>query len=241
MTALSHAIPAIPREKERLLSSGINGYALFWIFFSTAFAGALIETLFMLLTRGELQNRSSLLYGQLSLVWGMGAVLFTLLLKRMERGGAVHLFLAGALAGSAYEYLCSWLQEICFGANFWDYRHLPLNLNGRVNLMFSLFWGLAALVWVRRLMPLLCQGVSKLRKHPWQGITWALGALLCLDILLTVAALGRMDARHHQVPALNSVQLFLDRHYSDQRLEESFSTLTYIGTPEDREAAGMES
>lgn len=239
MPALTHT-GVISREKAPALAPAFNGYTLFWIFFAAAFAGALTETAFMLLTRGELQNRSSLLYGQLSLVWGLGAVLFTLLFHRLWEGSAVRLFLAGALAGTAFEYLCSWVQEVCFGANFWDYRHLPLNLNGRVNLMFSLFWGLAAVVWVKGLMPPLCRLVGRLPHSPWRAVTVVLGVLLCADILLTAAALGRMDARRHQVPAANPVQVFLDRHYSDQRLERSFSSLTYIGTPEDRRAAGMD-
>lgn len=239
MPALTRA-GAISREKAPALAPVFNGYTLFWIFFSAAFAGALTETAFMLLTRGELQSRSSLLYGQLSLVWGLGAVLFTLLFHRLWEGSAGRLFLAGALAGTAFEYLCSWVQEVCFGANFWDYRHLPLNLNGRVNLMFSLFWGLAAVVWVRCLLPPLCRLVGRLPQSPWRAVTVVLGVLLCADILLTAAALGRMDARHHQVPAANPVQVFLDRHYSDRRLERSFSSLTYIGTPEDRRAAGMD-
>ena len=48
---------------------------LFWIFFIASFLGANIETAFMLLTRGELQNRSGVLFGTFSLVWGFGAVL----------------------------------------------------------------------------------------------------------------------------------------------------------------------
>ena len=99
MPALTRA-GAISREKAPALAPVFNGYTLFWIFFSAAFAGALTETAFMLLTRGELQSRSSLLYGQLSLVWGLGAVLFTLLLHRLWEGNAGRLFLAGALGAA---------------------------------------------------------------------------------------------------------------------------------------------
>lgn len=114
---------------------------LFWIFFIASFLGANIETAFMLLTRGELQNRSGVLFGTFSLVWGFGAVLFTLCFRRFQGRGGVRVLLGGALVGAGYEYLCSWLQEVLFGACFWDYSHLPFNLHGRVCLVFSLLWG----------------------------------------------------------------------------------------------------
>lgn len=240
MSAMTKTLTESTREKVRSPAPVLNTYTLFWIFLSTSFFGAVLETVFMLLTRGELQNRSGLLYGQMSLVWGLGAVMFTVLFHRLCHRSSLHLFLAGALAGTVYEYLCSWFQEVCFGANFWDYRHLPLNINGRVNLVFSLFWGLAALIWIKWLMPPLCQAVGKLPRLPWRGITAVLAVLLCADVLLTAGALSRMDARHNGVPATTVVQQFLDRRYPDQRLKEHFSNLTYIGTQADRQAAGMD-
>ena len=96
---------------------------LFWIFFIASFLGANIETAFMLLTRGELQNRSGVLFGTFSLVWGFGAVLFTLCFRRFQGRGGVRVLLGGALVGAGYEYLCSWLQEVLFGACFWDYTY----------------------------------------------------------------------------------------------------------------------
>ena len=153
---------------------------LFWLFLITSFLGCLVETLFMLLTRGELQNRSGVLYGSFSLVWGLGAVLFTVCLRRMQGRPGPLIFLAGAVAGAGYEYACSWVQEVLFGACFWDYSHLPLSLNGRVNLVFSAFWGIAAVVWVRWLYPALLRLISKIPADmggpspPWWRSSWPL-------------------------------------------------------------------
>lgn len=74
---------ALLRDHSRLFCRGVSYYKLFWVFFIASFLGAITETLFMLLTRGELQNRSGLIYGQFSLVWGLGAVLFTVCFHRL--------------------------------------------------------------------------------------------------------------------------------------------------------------
>ena len=231
---------AAPRDALRGQTPPPGPYTLFWVFVLTAFLGAAAETGFMLLTRGQLQNRSSLLYGQLSLVWGLGGVLFTLLLHRLRRRGPGPVFLAGALAGSACEYLCSWFQEAAFGLNFWDYRHLPLNVDGRVNLLFSLFWGGAALLWAQGLLGPLCRRLGARPGRRRQTVTALVALALVCDAALTGAALARMDQRRHGLEPHTAVERFLDRTYPDGRLEGRFPTLTYIGTPEARRAAGMD-
>ncbi len=192
----------------------------------------------MYLTTGRLQNRSGVLYGPFSLVWGMGAVLFTLCFRRLEGRGTA-LFLAGTLLGACYEYACSWLQEMLFGACFWDYSHLPFHFNGRVNLLFSAFWGMAAALWIQRGCPLLCRWIGAIPDRLGRPLTWVLAALMLVNITLTAAALARMDQRQQAVPAVTAVERFLDRIYPDQRLQRTFTNLTYIGTEEARSAAGM--
>lgn len=213
-------------------------WRLFWVFLPASCLGCLTETLFMLLTTGQLQNRSGVLYGPFSLVWGLGAVLFTVLLHRLD-GRRGCLFCAGTLLGACFEYACSWLQEVLFGACFWDYSHLPFHINGRVNLLFSTFWGLAAVVWAEALCPRLCGWIGRIPERTGRPLTAALAALMLCNVLLSAAALVRMDRRQRDVPAVTAVERFLDRVYPDQVLQRTFSNLTYIGTDAARAAAGM--
>lgn len=202
-------------------------YHLFWAFLCAAVLGVLIETVFMLITRGALMNRSGVLYGPFSLVWGAGAVLFTVLLYRLQPYGAPALFLGGAAVGTALEYFCSWLQEVMFGLCFWSYDHLPLNLNGRVCLLFSVFWGAAALAWMCLGWPALCAWLDRPRR-PTRRLTRVLAALLALDVALTAAALLRMDERQQGAPPGNAVEVFLDRRFPDERLIGYFTNVKYI-------------
>ncbi len=246
MNAAAQTVRA--EEREEVLSSetipgffarGINFYKLFWLFFLASALGCLAETVFMLVTRGQLQNRSGVLYGPFSLVWGLGAVLFTLLFQRRRTPKTVWLFLGGTAAGAVYEYACSWLQEVLFGACFWDYNHLPFNINGRVNLVFSLFWGAAAVAWVKAGYPLLCRIIGHIPNRMGKQLTAALAVFMAANIALTGMALGRMDRRRNGVEAAGPVGAFLDRRYPDERLERIFTNLTYIGTEEARAAAGV--
>lgn len=203
----------------------LTPYRVFWLFLIAGVAGDLIEVAFWLLTRGELISRSSLLYGPFSLVWAMGAVLLTLAFHRMDDQSPARIILAGTVLGGVYEYICSWVQEALFGACFWDYRHLPFNLNGRVNLVFCLFWGAAAIVWVRLAYPALYGLVGRIPRQTGQRIAAAAAVFLVCSTALSAAALCRMDQRREGVPALGAVARFLDEAYPDSRLKTRYPNM----------------
>ena len=55
------------------------------------------------------------------------------------------LFLGGFIIGSIIEYLVSWIGEMILGVKWWDYSDQIFNINGRICVLFSLFWGLLAI------------------------------------------------------------------------------------------------
>lgn len=200
-------------------------YRIFWLFLIAGFAGNFIEVIFWLITRGEFISRSSLLYGPFSLVWGLAAVLLTLTLHRMGDRSGGRIFMVGAVLGGAYEYICSWVQEVLFGACFWDYRHLPLNINGRINLVFCLFWGFIALAWVRLIGPALLALIDRMPQQLGRRAVRVAALLLTCSTVLSAAALYRMDQRHRNVPAAGAVTQFLDKAYPDSRLKARYPNM----------------
>lgn len=203
----------------------LTPYRVFWMFLIAGFAGDLIEVVFWLLTRGELISRSSLIYGPFSLVWGLAAVLLTLVFHRMDDQSGGRIFITGAVLGGAYEYICSWIQEVLFGACFWDYRHLPFNIGGRVNLVFCLFWGLAAMAWVRLVFPMLCAVIDRVPLRRGRRMVRAAALFLTCSTVLSAAALCRMDQRRKDVPALGAVSRFLDEAYPDSLLKDRYPNM----------------
>lgn len=200
-------------------------YRVFWLFLIAGVAGDLIEVVFWLATRGELISRSSLVYGPFSLVWGLGAVLLTVAFHRMDDQGTARIVMTGAVLGGAYEYICSWVQEVLFGACFWDYRHLPFNLNGRVNLVFCIFWGVASLAWVRLAYPALCALIDRVPQRKGRRIVRVAALFLACSTALSAAALCRMDQRRRAVPASGKVSQFLDEAYPDSRLKSRYPNM----------------
>ena len=80
-----------------------NGYKLIWIFLTCSVLGAFVEMIWCYFTMGKMMSRSSLLFGQFSIVWGMGCVLLTVLLHCMKNQKTIHVFWVGTLTGGIYE------------------------------------------------------------------------------------------------------------------------------------------
>lgn len=203
----------------------LTAYRVLWLFLISGFAGDFIEVVFWLITRGELISRSSLVYGPFNLVWGLAALLLTLAFHRMSDRSVGRIFMTGTVLGGLYEYICSWVQEILFGACFWDYRHLPLNIHGRINLVFCLFWGIAALVWVRFLYPALCVFIDRVPRQRGRQVVRVAALFLVCSTALSAAALFRMNQRRRDIPASGVVTRFLDETYPDSLLKARYPNM----------------
>ena len=233
---LAKAFPNLIRlsaEDERpdanVFAAGIGFYKLFWLFLIGAFVGDLIETVFVWGASGVLMSRSSLLYGPFSVVWGLGAVLLTVVLRGLMDKSDRYIFVGGALMGGVYEYMCSVVTEKLFGKVFWDYSKIPFNLNGRINLLYCVFWGIAAVVWVKEVYPRISALIEKIPMKVGKILTWVLVVLLAVDVALSSMALGRMDQREKGIPATNAVQQFLDEQYPDEYLTQRYQNMKLAG------------
>lgn len=206
-------------------AQGYNLYKLIWIFLISSFIGACIEIVWCYFAMGKLMSRSSLLYGQFSVVWGFGCVLLTILLHKLQGKKDLFIFLTGALAGGLYEYVCSVFTEVFFGVRFWDYSDIAFNVNGRINLLFCLFWGIIAVVWIQKIYPFLSCHIEKIPIRLGKLLTVVLSAFLFFDIVLSTMALGRAYHRHLQMEAHNAVEIFLDKKYTDTYLAKRYQNM----------------
>ncbi len=201
-------------------------FRLVWLFLLASMAGFLLESGESLWSLGYIQNRQGLLYGPFTPVYGTGAVVLALLWPMAERLNKGAAFLLATLSGTLVEYLWSWGQEVLFHTVFWDYHSFPLHLNGRVNLLFSLFWGVLGLAFWTWIWP----GFQSLRLFSRRGLSLtgiALSLFLTGDIFLSAAALSRQAQRRENVAALTPLQLYLDETWSDEALSQQFPTMRH--------------
>ena len=217
------------RAKSTVFAAGCSPYKIVLLFFIGAFLGDITETIFCRITAGYWMSRSSVVWGPFSIVWGLAIALVTLLLYRYKDKSSSWLFMAGTLLGGAYEYLCSVFTEVVFGAVFWDYSKIPFNLGGRINLLYCFFWGFAAVIWFKALYPPISDLIERIPRRPGKVLTWALCVFMAADMIVSSLALMRYNARIEGVPPQNSLQVYLDEHYDDARMQAVYPKAVHTG------------
>ena len=175
-------------------------------------------------------SRSSLLYGAFSVVWGLGALLMTAVLFPLRRYGRWAVFAGGAVLGGGFEYLASLFLELAYHRLFWDYSHIPLNLDGRTNLLYAAFWGLAGVVWIDWMVPTLLGLPEKIPPKSGRAVATGLAVLLAFDIGLSAAAFWRMDERSRGQMPSNSLEVILDTWYDDRTMQQRYQNMVLSGT-----------
>ena len=205
-------------KDKTVFAYGCGFYKLVVLFFVGAFVGDIIETIFCRITMGEWMSRSSVVWGPFSIVWGLAIAAATLKLYKYKDRSDGFLFLIGTGLGGAYEYLCSVFTEVVFGKVFWDYSDIPFNLGGRINLLYCFFWGIAAVVWFKLIYTRLSKVIEKIPVKFGKITTWILVVFMIANVLMSCFALTRYDQREKGIDAKQSWQVWLDKHYDDEKM-----------------------
>ena len=140
------------KSKKKFTIMGISIWRILAYFIIYSILGFVIETLYGMMTKGVLESRQSFLYGPFCGIYGLGAVIMIIFLHKYQTKYNA-LFIGGFIVGSITEYVVSLIGEMIFGVKWWDYSGMPLNLNGRICVFFSLFWGFLGMYLIASLNP----------------------------------------------------------------------------------------
>lgn len=186
------------REKEHIKICGISIWRILAYFVVYSVAGFIIETIFGILTKGVLESRKSFLYGPFCSIYGLGAVLMILPLQKYKKNNYT-LFFAGFFIGSIIEYMVSLIGELIFHIKWWDYSDQMFNINGRICVLFSLFWGLLAIYLMSDINPRIDKFIdfvkSKIPANYMKTIIIVSIVFLSFDLGITAYALQMFNVR----------------------------------------------
>ena len=186
------------KKKEHIKICGISIWRILAYFVVYSVAGFIIETIFGILTKGVLESRKSFLYGPFCSIYGLGAVLMILPLQKYKKNNYT-LFFAGFFIGSIIEYMVSLIGELIFHIKWWDYSDQMFNINGRICVLFSLFWGLLAIYLMSDINPRIDKFIdfvkSKIPANYMKTIIIVSIVFLSFDLGITAYALQMFSVR----------------------------------------------
>ncbi|BDM75601.1 hypothetical protein NG812_02980 [Lactococcus garvieae] len=175
---------------------------LFMTFMVYSVIGWLWETVYCLVKYKRFVFCGVLL-GPYCPVYGCSIAAVLLLTKGIQNSN--HLFLLYlfiVLIVTFIEYVGSWILEKLFNMKLWDYSNLPLNIQGRVALPISLFWGVGGLVLIKLIDPAIQDFLRELRAVTGNKLVFILVLLFAADLLSTFSF--TLSAKKDFMPLVDS-------------------------------------
>lgn len=200
-----------------------NFFQYVWLFIGGCYSGYIVETIWCFLRNGFIESRKSLVLGHLSVAYGMGVVLLTMLLVNLQDASWWKIFWVAFLSGTVVEYICSWGQETFFGSVAWDYSNVPFNINGRVCVLYSLFWGVLGIFWAKIMIPCFTKIFDRVQVPHERMIIYAFLAFFIFDCILSASAAVRMNQREAGVAANTRIEQYLDKTYPDEKMRKIYA------------------
>ncbi|MHB8064499.1 MAG: putative ABC transporter permease [Ruminiclostridium sp.] len=165
------------------------------IYFSIfSLIGWLCEVLYCSVISKKIVVNRGFLAGPVCPVYGFGALFVIWLLKPVEASIPI-VFLSGIVITSTLEYITGWLLEVFFSTRWWDYRNRKFNIDGRVCLRNSVFFGILSVVLMKIIYPFTLYVVELLPDF-WMELTSAvLLTTLIVDSVFTINTLVNLHER----------------------------------------------
>lgn len=156
---------------------------LFLYFFIYAVLGWCCEVVYCSIPAKKFINRG-FLNGPYCPIYGVGAVIIVGVLAPYINH-PISVFCVGLVLTSFLEYVTSWGMEKLFHAKWWDYSSYPFNLNGRICLKNSVFFGILCLIVMYLIHPPIAHLLTRFSSLQIEIIASVLMVLMLVDLVLS--------------------------------------------------------
>lgn len=196
---------------------------IFIIFMIGSLIGYIVEMIVALVQNGHLESRQGVLYGPFTPVYGIGIIVFYLFFNKVDTRQKGKIFIMSMILGGITEYLCSFLQEKIFGTVSWDYSNWIFNINGRTTLIHCTYWGIAGILYISYIEPLIPKINELLNKNLTKILAASLAVFMIFNITISSMAALRQKERNDNIAPQNKIDEFLDANYPDYYMNKVFA------------------
>lgn len=205
----------------------MNFYNIISYFIIYAFFGWSLEVVYQAVEQGKFINRG-FLNGPYCPIYGFGVIIVVGILEPIKNNLIV-LYLGSVILTSLLELFTGFILEKIFNMKWWDYSQEKFNLHGYICLKFSLLWGVACLIVVRLIHPLITVFVSHIPRTLGIIIISVIMLGFVSDMIFTVLAIINFKKKIHVLEGISAEM----RKISDKTGEKIFDTVEEIKTRKD--------
>lgn len=201
----------------------------FWVFVLSAFLGFVVETLWCLYRNKKIESRKGLIYEPMIPMYGFSGAFIVLIARLFSAKKFYEIFFIGFLISTIVEFIASVFQEKVFGTKSWDYSEFPLNFKGRVNLIYSVLFGIVTLIAYKLVLsPFLNLVLRTELNGVMIVITILYFVFVMYDMIISALAVYRMKERRKKVTRKGKIWNYLDTKYTDELLKKVYANMVDV-------------
>lgn len=173
-----------------------------WIVLIYSCLGWCCEVAFAALKTGKFVNRG-FLNGPVCPIYGFGVLSVVLVLEPVK-DNLLLLFFGSMVFTSLLEFIAGFAMERIFHDKWWDYSNNPFNIKGYICLEFSIIWGIACVLVVDVIHPIIMKLVNAVPHTLGLWLMAALYVILAADAVLTLVELLKLPKRFKAMEELEA-------------------------------------
>lgn len=163
-------------------------YFILFIFYS--FCGWIIEEVVCSMSAKKIVNRGFLI-GPYCPIYGYAAIFMTFMLNEYK-SNVITLFTLSSVLCTVMEYITSYAMEKLFHARWWDYSCKSFNINGRVCLVNSIYFGILGCLLIYFINPFFCELLGNLSLFTIRLLGFALLVLFLFDNIISFTVVFKL-------------------------------------------------
>ena len=207
-------------------------FIYFILFLIYSFLGWIIEVIVTFYKDKKFVNRGFLL-GPYCPIYGISSIVLILYLSRYC-DSFITIFLLAVVVCSIIEYLVSYLMEKLFNARWWDYSNRKFNINGRVCLENSIWFGLLGILLIYVVNPFLYNLISKMSDNVLLIVSSFLLIIFVIDLIISLNVTFKIKSNITKLIKKDSTEEFnhkikelIDSKLLNRRLFKAFPKLKF--------------
>ena len=167
-----------------------------------SFLGWCIESIYKSFCEKRLVN-SGFLYGPFCPIYGYGAIIMYIFLEDVSSKPIIT-FCLGFVVLSVWEYVVGVFLEKVFHRKYWDYSNYKLNLQGRVCLLNSIFWGILGVLFIDIIHPFVLSILAFINRDIIFYIDIAIFGIILIDTIISISSNFSIIAKLKRVEELTN-------------------------------------
>lgn len=175
---------------------------IIFYFIIYSFLGWCLESVYKTIIFKKPTN-SGFLYGPFCPMYGIGAILMIEL--GVLSNNPIIIFIISFVLFSVWEYIVAVILEKCFKTKYWDYSGLKFNIQGRVCLKNSIYWGILGVLLIFVIQPAIRNFTNTIPDNIIIYIEIILCISIVVDTSITIFRIMFIDKRIRQIFEISDI------------------------------------